>query len=71
MYRLTKYEITRIIGVRATQIAGGSPSTVDIGDLDDAVAIATKEYNEKKIPFILQRKYPDGKVEEIVLTNQP
>lgn len=68
MEGLTKFEITRIIGVRATQIASGAPPTVDIGDLDDAVDIATKEYNANKIPLVLCRTFPDGKVIEISLT---
>ena len=59
--KYTKYEIARIIGCRATQIAGGAPPAVDIGDLDDAVAIAMKEWDEGKIPLTLIRKYPNGK----------
>jgi DNA-directed RNA polymerase subunit K/omega len=63
----TKYEKTRIIGVRATQIASGAPPTVDIGELDDAIDIATKEFEENKIPLILQRTLPNDKVIEIHL----
>ena len=66
---LTKFEITRIIGVRATQLAAGAPSTVDIGNLDNAVDIAMKELSENKIPLILCRTYPNGDIKEISLTN--
>ena len=67
METLTKYEKTRIIGVRATQIAGGAPSTVDIGKLTDALKIAMKEFDEGKIPLIITRRFPDGKMVEVPL----
>lgn len=64
----TKYEIARVIGSRAHQIAAGAPPTVDIGDLDDAVKIAEKEWRERKIPLVIVRKYPDGREEIVHLT---
>ena len=63
-YRLTKFEKVRIIGQRAEQIASGAPPTVDITNLIDAVSIAEKEFNEKKIPFILNREFPQGIVKK-------
>ncbi len=30
----------------------------------DALAIATKELNEQKIPFIIRRRLPDGSYED-------
>jgi|TARA_B110000263_G_scaffold64441_1_gene55643 DNA-directed RNA polymerase I, II, and III subunit RPABC2 len=64
-YYLTKYELTRVIGQRATQISKGAPSLVDITGMDDALAIAEKELLEKKIPLKIKRFYPDGSVLEI------
>jgi DNA-directed RNA polymerase subunit K/omega len=64
----TKYEKARIIGNRATQIAGGAPSTVNIDGLDDAIKIAEKEWLEGKIPLTLIRKFPNGKIINIDLT---
>jgi len=67
MNRVTKYEKVRIIGERAQQIASGAPINVDYEGLTDALSIATKEYNEGKIPFIIQRTFPNGEVKEIHL----
>lgn len=55
---ITKYEKPRIIGIRAQMIAEGAPLMVDPGDLIHPVDIARKEYEENKIPVILQRPIP-------------
>lgn len=65
--QFTKYEKARVIGARAMQISCGAPPTVDIGDLDDAISIAKKEWNEGKIPMVLVRGYPNGEVDTINL----
>ena len=61
---LTKYEKARIIGLRATQIAKGSPALVDVGDLEDPIDIALKELMERKIPYIIRRPLPNGTYED-------
>lgn len=61
---MTKYEKAHILGVRAMQIAKNAPIFTDIGDLTDPLKIAIKELNEKKIPFIIKRRMPDGKCEK-------
>jgi DNA-directed RNA polymerase I, II, and III subunit RPABC2 len=67
MDRLTKYEIARVIGTRATQISDGAPPMVDIGDLDNALDIARKEFEANRIPLTIQRTYPNGQIKEISL----
>ena len=62
---LTKFEKIRVLGARATQISLGAPSTVDITGLTDAMEIAQKELDEKCLPLVVQRKYPNGKIVEI------
>lgn len=62
---LTKFEKIRVLGARATQISEGAPPTVDVTGLTDAMDIAKKELRERKLPLIIQRVYPDGKVVEI------
>lgn len=58
---ITKYEIARIIGERSKQIDSGAPIFVDIEEsLIDSYLIALKEFNEKKIPFIIKRPLPNG-----------
>lgn len=66
--KLTKYEIVRVLGARAHQLALGAPPTVDITGLSDAIEIAKKEYENGTIPLIIQREYPDGDVVDIDLS---
>lgn len=62
--KLTKYERAHILGVRASQLNGGAPPFVDIEDETDSLKIARKELEERKIPFIVRRKFPDGSFED-------
>lgn len=59
--KYTKYEKPRIIGTRANQLAAGAPPAVDIWNLDDAISIALKEWDEEKIPLTLVRVLPGGR----------
>jgi DNA-directed RNA polymerase I, II, and III subunit RPABC2 len=61
---LTKYEYTRILGVRASQIENGSPLFIDVSDtLIDSYLIACEELHQKKLPFIVKRPLPNGSIE--------
>ncbi len=58
---ITGYEKTRIIGERAKQLNEGAHPLVEIDkNIIDGYLIALKEYEEKKIPFIIQRPLPNG-----------
>ena len=58
---ITKYEIARVIGERAKQIDSGANIFTEIDDTTiDSYLIALKEFNEKKIPFIIKRPIPNG-----------
>jgi DNA-directed RNA polymerase I, II, and III subunit RPABC2 len=58
---LTKYEKTRILGVRTKQINEGAPIFVDAEpSIIDGYIIAEKELMERKIPFIIRRPIPNG-----------
>lgn len=61
---MTKYERTRIIGVRATQIAFGSPPLVNVSNLKTPIEKAEKELQERKLPIIIRRKLPNGVYED-------
>lgn len=65
MYPLTKFEIARLIGTRATQLANGATPCVDITGLDDAYKIAEKEFKSRRIPILVVRKGPGDKIEEV------
>tara|TARA_B100000424_G_scaffold224511_1_gene184414 strand:- start:1074 stop:1862 length:789 start_codon:yes stop_codon:yes gene_type:complete len=58
---LTKYEKTRILGLRAKQLNNGSKPFVSVSNkIMDGYLIALKELEEKKIPFIIKRPLPNG-----------
>ena len=55
---LTKYEKCRVLSERANQINCGSQIYIsNPNDFSNAYDIAVKEYNEKRIPFIIKRPY--------------
>jgi len=58
---ITKYEKARILGERAKQIASGAIPLINIDEtIIDSYIIATKEFEEKAIPFIIKRPLPSG-----------
>ena len=58
---LTKYERTRILGQRASQINSGAKPFIPVkADVLDGYLIAEEELNLKKIPFIIKRPMPNG-----------
>tara|TARA_Y200000002_G_scaffold55318_3_gene40662 strand:+ start:3432 stop:4130 length:699 start_codon:yes stop_codon:yes gene_type:complete len=58
---ITRYEKARIIGERAKQInAGATPMIKTDPSVIDGYLIALKEFEEKKIPYILKRPLPNG-----------
>ena len=54
---LTKYEKTRVLSERASQINDGSQSLINIDKYNNAYDIALAEFDAKKIPFIIKRPY--------------
>ncbi len=65
---LTKYEASKVIGIRALQLQDGSQPLVHVSDdklCDDAVYIAALELKSGLLDFKLRRHYPFEKVEEV------
>jgi DNA-directed RNA polymerase I, II, and III subunit RPABC2 len=61
---LTKYEKTRILGQRAKQIDNGAKPFVKVPpNVIDGYHVALLELEQKKIPFIIKRPFPNGGVE--------
>jgi DNA-directed RNA polymerase I, II, and III subunit RPABC2 len=61
---ITRYEKARILGERAKQINSGAKPFVEVKqNIIDGYVIALKEFEEKKIPFIVKRPLPNGAVE--------
>lgn len=61
---LTKFEKTKILGIRVKQLNNGAKPFINIdeGILDNFI-IAIKELEEKKLPFIIQRPLPNNTFE--------
>ena len=58
---ITKYEKARILGERAKQLNSGARAFIEVEPtVIDGYLIALKEFEEKKIPFILKRPLPNG-----------
>lgn len=58
---LTKFEISRILGLRSKQINNGADTFVDVPpEIISGYTIAEMELEQKKIPFILRRPLPNG-----------
>jgi DNA-directed RNA polymerase I, II, and III subunit RPABC2 len=61
---ITRYEKARILGERAKQLNAGAKPFVEVpANLIDGYLIALKEFEEKKIPFIVKRPLPGGGIE--------
>jgi len=70
-HEYTKYEIARIIGARALQIAMDAPVLLKISEKDlkairyDALKIAEKEFEQHVLPITVNRPMPKRKVEKL------
>ena len=61
---MTKYEKTRILGIRTKQLNNGNIPYVSFDEgLNNNYLIALKELNEKRLPFIIKRPMPNNKFE--------
>tara|TARA_B110001450_G_C17662238_1_gene497784 strand:+ start:3754 stop:4059 length:306 start_codon:yes stop_codon:yes gene_type:complete len=70
--RLSKYEKTAVIGIRATQLSMGAKPMIDPpGHITSVVEIAELELEQKKTPFIIERdlntKKEYWKIEDMVV----
>lgn len=58
---LTLYEKTKILSLRAAQLARGAPPFIEVPEyLTDVYEIAKAELEAKRLPYILKRPLPDG-----------
>ena len=66
-HEFTRYEIARIIGARALQIAMDAPLLLKVSEEDlkklsyDSLKIAEKEFNEGVLPITINRPMPQKK----------
>lgn len=77
MYKITKFELSRLIGARARQLANNSKPLVpviypkskdgkflinEISAVIDPINIAIREYNEGILPLYVIRRLPNGEI---------
>lgn len=60
---MTKYEKTKIIGLRLEQLSRGAPTLVDTKGCSSIREIVEKELQERLIPYVLVRTLPNNKKE--------
>lgn len=61
---VTMYERTKILSLRASQLAHGSNPFIDVPDyLTDVYEIAKAEFEAKRLPYFIKRPLPDGEYE--------
>ena len=61
---LTKYEKTKILGMRVKQLnSGATPYVINNEKIIDNYLIAQMELEQKKLPFIIQRPLPNNNFE--------
>lgn len=67
---LTKYEYSKIVGMRAEQLENGAVSFIPVDEnVHDPYIIAKEEVRQKKIPFIVTRPLPNGNTEYWMLSD--
>jgi len=71
---ITKYEYTTVISLRAEQVSNNAPTFLTQDQIDDLeninpISIAKKEYELKKIPFIINRPISGDKYESWKLSD--
>ncbi len=56
---ITKFEKTRVIGIRASQINNGSNALIDTSKIIDptSINIAEEEFIQNKLFFLIKRSY--------------
>jgi DNA-directed RNA polymerase subunit K/omega len=57
---LSKYEKVKIIGIRAEQLQRGAEPVIKWEGEFDPKEIAVEELRQRKTPFMICRKLPDG-----------
>ncbi len=74
--QFTKYEIARVIGARALQIAMDAPLLIKISDEElkeikyDTIKIAEKEFQDGVLPIAIHRPNPKKRKEKLVAVKE-
>jgi len=60
--KITRYELARILAVRALQLSLGAPPLINIDEIKkkDSYHIALEEVRRKILPIVIKRRLPNG-----------
>lgn len=64
MEKITRFERARAVSARSLQLALGAPALVK-AVFGRPYDVAKQEFEEGKIPFVILRKYPNGRIVRI------
>ncbi len=67
MFRLTRFELTRVLSARALQLSLGAPPLVKRLKELSMLDVAEKELEAKVLPLSVLRKYPNGNFKRVEL----
>ena len=67
MSAITRFERARLITARALQLSFGAPPLAKSEAGDTSYDLAKRELEEKALPLVVLRSYPDGKIERIAV----
>ncbi|MBU1120634.1 MAG: DNA-directed RNA polymerase subunit K [archaeon] len=65
MEEFTRFEKTRLISARALQLSLGAPPMISVPKGASMIELATFEFEQKKLPLTILRKYPNGEEKRI------
>ena len=72
MQKLSKYECTRIIGLRALEIQNGAPHMLEVKNERlriDSIYVAALELQKRLLDFKVNRRYPMNNIQQISSEN--
>jgi len=58
--KLTRFEVARLVGARALQIALGAPILIENKSGISSIKLAKLEFKKKIIPITVKRELPSG-----------
>lgn len=62
---LTRFEVARLVGARALQVALGAPVFVKSEEVLNSIQIAKTEFKNKLLPITIKRELPNE--EEVIV----
>lgn len=64
---MTKYELSRTVGVRAAQLASSSPVLIEVPEAhrENMLYVAARELKERRLEVVIRRPLPNNRFVDI------